>query len=432
MVASVTLSVLLGLLVAKPHNSFDLRVYRGAVESWAFHGDLYGFGMGQRHSGFTYPPFAALCMLPMVLLPLGTVTVINVLVMVASAASVVRAYSARLSCFAGWGGWFAVGVLLPPLLLLQPLRDTLTFGQINLELGALVVADMLLLERGSRWAGVGAGLATAMKLTPGLFIVFYLVSGRWRAAGTSLLTFGAVTLGAALVAPSTSWQFWTSTILDTNRVGSYDSATNQSVAGLLARLANSSDVPAVWVPIVALVVVGVLLSARRHFMTGDLPAAFVVVGLGACAVSPISWVHHLWWIAPALLVLVDRAIRAKSWIVAGMVVMVTLAFASGAPDIARVKAGHHHDSLGTLVGENLYGVFVLVMLLVLAGVRRRVGRELVMTAVPKALGHRSGQQLPAGGSGCLTRVDSDSKPSGALHKDPRGQLSAKQGGSAQP
>ena len=358
-------SFLLALLLTKPHNNFDLRVYRGAVDSWVFHGDLYGFGMGQRHYGFTYPPFAALCMLPMALLPLNVVVGINWLFILASAAFVVHTYAGRLPTFSEWSGRLALGVLLPPLLLLQPLRDTLTFGQINLELGALVVGDLLLLQRGSRWAGVGAGLATAMKLTPGLFVVFYLVSGARRAAGTSLLTFGTVTLGAAMLVPSTSWQFWTETIFDSKRVGSYDSATNQSLGGFLARLGNSSELPVVWLPVIGLVAVGVLLAARRLFIMGDLPTAFVVVGLGACAVSPISWVHHLWWVAPALLVLVDRAVRRHSRWLAGVAVLVALVFVSGSPDMSRVKSGHHHDALGTMVGENVYAVCLLLLLLVL-------------------------------------------------------------------
>ena len=36
--------------------------------------------------------------------------------------------------------------------------------------------------RGPRWAGVGIGLATAIKLTPGLFVVYLLLTGRRRAA----------------------------------------------------------------------------------------------------------------------------------------------------------------------------------------------------------------------------------------------------------
>ena len=66
---------------------------------------------------------------------------------------------------------------------LEPFRQTLSFGQINIYLGLLVLVDLLVLgRRGSKWTGVGIGLATAIKLTPGIFIIYLLVVGRWRAA----------------------------------------------------------------------------------------------------------------------------------------------------------------------------------------------------------------------------------------------------------
>ena len=51
---------LAALWLTLPHHSFDVRIYSGAVTHWLAGGDLYDFGLGQRHLGFTYPPFAAL------------------------------------------------------------------------------------------------------------------------------------------------------------------------------------------------------------------------------------------------------------------------------------------------------------------------------------------------------------------------------------
>ena len=70
---------------------------------------------------------------------------------------------------------------------LEPFRQTLSFGQINIYLGLLVLVDLLVLgRRGSKWTGIGIGLATAIKLTPGIFIIYLLVVGRWRAAITAM------------------------------------------------------------------------------------------------------------------------------------------------------------------------------------------------------------------------------------------------------
>ena len=360
--ASLTLSAAAVWLLALPHGNFDLRVYRGSVDWWVFHGDLYSFGMGKRHYGFTYPPFAALCMLPMLLLPLASVVVLNMAVIVSCAALIVRVVVARLPSLLGVDPWLLAGLLTPPLFLLQPLRDTLTFGQINIGLAALVTLDLLLLERGNRWAGVGAGLATALKLTPGLFVILYLVSGSRRAARTSALTFAAVTALSAAVAPSTSWTFWTSTLYDSHRVGSYDSATNQSFAGVLARLTNSAHVPAGWLPLVVAIAAYALWSARRLFLAGALLPAFTAVGLAAAVASPISWVHHLWWIAPALLILLDQGLRQRSRGRLLVVAVIGLVFVSGMPDVMRAPAGHHLDSAATIIGENAYGIALLILL----------------------------------------------------------------------
>jgi alpha-1,2-mannosyltransferase len=363
---SVVASLVAFRFLAEPHNSFDLRIYRGSVDWWVSHGDLYGFELGERRFGFTYPPFAAVCMLPMLLLPLDALVLLNAAVILASAVFVVRTFVARLPSFDGTSAWWTAAIITPPLFLLQPLRDTLTFGQINIELAALVVADMLLLDRRSRWAGVGAGLATALKLTPGLFVVFYLVAGAPRAARTAGLTFAAATGAVALAAPGTSRTFWTSTIFDSGRVGSYDSATNQSLSGVLARLANDVDVPRAWVPLVAVLAVYALWSARRLLTDGALLSAFTVVGLAAALVSPISWVHHLWWVAPGLLVLLDRGVRRRSSTDLLAVGVIALIFVSGMPDRLRASPGHHLDSLGTVVGENAYTAALLVLLVLLS------------------------------------------------------------------
>ena len=92
------------------------------------------------------------------------------------------------------------------------------------------------MRRGSRWAGVGIGLATAIKLTPGIFIVYLLVTGRWRAAAVATGTAAAATLLAAALAPDASREFWTEALWNTDRVGSLSFISNQSLQGVVARL----------------------------------------------------------------------------------------------------------------------------------------------------------------------------------------------------
>ena len=60
-------------VVEKPplHGFFDLRVYRGAVLWWLQGEPLYSFALGPGMKGYTYPPFAAVLLVPLTWLPDG-------------------------------------------------------------------------------------------------------------------------------------------------------------------------------------------------------------------------------------------------------------------------------------------------------------------------------------------------------------------------
>src|SRR5919112_4184156 len=176
-------------------------------------------------------------MAPMAFLPLGAVIVIATIATVATTALLTWWFVAPLIHRHGWTPWFAFAVALCLALSFEPVRETLTFGQVNTLLLTLVAGDVLFgLSEGRRWAGVGIGLATAIKLTPGVFILYLLVTRRWRAAGTAIGTAAAATLGAAAIFPDQSREFWTSPLCDTNRVGVLSYVSNQSLRGYLARL----------------------------------------------------------------------------------------------------------------------------------------------------------------------------------------------------
>jgi alpha-1,2-mannosyltransferase len=201
-----------------------------------------------------------------------------------------------------------VALAVPVVLATEPIRLTLGEGQLNMFVLALVLADVVAWRRGRAWCGTGIGIATACKLTPGLFIVFLGLVGRRRAAvlatGTAL---GATLLGFA-VDPGASWQYWTSTLWDTSRVGRLSNPWNQSVLGLLAHVSSPGPPDRLlWVLLDVGVAVLGLVRAVRVYRRGDDLAAVTLAGLTACLVSPISWVHHLYWVVPAVVVLADVA-----------------------------------------------------------------------------------------------------------------------------
>ena len=290
-------------MVEKPplHGFFDLQVYRGAVLSWLQGEPLYAFETGTGQKGFTYPPFAAVLMVPLTWLRDRPAEVLILLASVAVVVLVTWWLVAPVARRHGASPWFTVALAVPVVLAMEPIRLTLGEGQLNMLIFALILADVVALRRGRAWCGVGIGLATALKLTPGLFIVFLLLIGRRRAAVVATGTVAGATLLGFVVDPGTSWEYWTSTLWDTSRVGRLENPWNQSVLGLLAHVADPARPDRVlWALLAAGVAVLGLWRAVRVYRRGDDLTAVTLVGLTACLVSPISWVHHLYWVVPAV------------------------------------------------------------------------------------------------------------------------------------
>ncbi|MBM0277526.1 glycosyltransferase 87 family protein [Micromonospora tarensis] len=282
---------------------FDVGVYHGAVGHWARGGDLYGWTTHNGY-GFTYPPFAAVSMLPMAALQWYPTIVANLLLTVLAVAFLLRLLVDPVARRHGWTRWYALALTCCLLAGLNPVRDTVSFGQVNLLLVALVYLDLWLLERGSRLAGVGVGLAAAVKLTPAVFVGYLLVTGRWRAAATAVGSAAGATVLAVALAPDASRTFFTEALWDTDRVGRLEYVSNQSLLGMVARLDPVHPDRRLWLLLVAAALAVWTVRVRRAVRVGDERAGFALTGVVACLVSPVTWVHHLVWLVPALVVLV--------------------------------------------------------------------------------------------------------------------------------
>jgi alpha-1,2-mannosyltransferase len=202
---------------------------------------------------------------------------------------------------------------------LFPVRDEMRFGQVDLVLLALAVADCA--AREPRWPrGALVGLATAIKLVPGVFVVYLWLSGRRRAALTAALVALAVTLAAWLLLPQDSVTYWTSAIFDSGRLGPNSGTSNQSLRGLLLRAFLPVGLPGViWVVIAAAVALAGFTLVKRLARESREPAAaggqaspaaaggqispaaaggqvsmeaVAVTALVGVLASPVSWIHH--------------------------------------------------------------------------------------------------------------------------------------------
>ncbi|MEU4473291.1 glycosyltransferase 87 family protein [Micromonospora sp. NPDC023888] len=309
---------------------FDVGVYHGAVGHWVRGGDLYEWTTPNGY-GFTYPPFAAASMLPMAALAWYPTIVANLLLTALAVVFLLHLLVDPLARRHGWSRWYALALACCLLAGLNPVRDTISFGQVNLLLVALVYVDLWLLERGSRLAGVGSGLAAAVKLTPAVFIGYLLVTGRWRAAATAIGTTVAATVVVAALAPDATRTFFTEAMWDTDRVGRLAYVSNQSLLGVVARLDPVHPDRRLWLMLVVAVVLLWATRVRRAMRAGDERSGFALTGVAACLVSPVTWVHHLVWLLPGLVVLaastlpwppVDAAARRRARVgIAGYAVL---------------------------------------------------------------------------------------------------------------
>ncbi|MEV4257530.1 glycosyltransferase 87 family protein [Spirillospora sp. NPDC049652] len=288
-------------------DSLDFRIYRlggGVVTDGT---RLYTEQLAAHW--YTNTPVFALLSAPLSELPL---TAARVGWQLASLAALVWACASVLELAGRPVTRNTVAALVAAAMLLEPMYHTFFQGQVNLFLLALVLADVRAVARG-RTAGFGIGLAAAVKLTPGIFIVLLLVTGRLRAAAVAAGTFAAAVAGAWLVAPDASRVYWSGTFRDTSRVG-VTYISNQSPFGALSRLLGGDPARVQsWYPLVSVAVALLGLAvAALWARRGDWLAAVSVTGTTGLLVSPISWSHHWVWVLPALVLLLRDGRRVAA------------------------------------------------------------------------------------------------------------------------
>lgn len=254
---------------------------------------------------FIYPPFAALLSAPFALL--GT-TGSQVFWLVLNSL-MVMGVCYRLGC----KGWQLSLVAAAAMWLIEPMRVTLGFGQVNIFLMALVAFDLmpgprLLGEK--RWLPQGwlTGIATAIKLTPALFAVYLFLSGKVKAAFVTFGSFVAATLLGFLFLPGQSKVFWGRLIAgDSGLNTGMKYYTNQSVIGNWIRFTevNPDKIPFGGLVLAALVIVIGLVAAVLWHRLGHAGFAVALTAFTALLASPISWSHHFVWVLPLAIVLLN-------------------------------------------------------------------------------------------------------------------------------
>jgi alpha-1,2-mannosyltransferase len=316
---------------------------------------------------------------------------------------------------------------------LEPVFSNLRYGQVNAMLMLLVVADFALAGR-RRWPfGLLIGVAAAFKIVPGIFILYLLLTRRFRAAITSIVTVVVLTGLSFAIRPSDSIKFWFgSTFSNSDRVAGSEgvaSVYNQSLHGVAARFFGDSAGNVVYYLLALVVLVVGMGLARAAYRSGEEAAGVITTALTALLISPISWSEHWVWLVPVLILLADAARRkhARAPIVGpaipAAIVLVSLVWPlpgieegqggqviprSYLVDIAEAwKAGRH--GLVQLLASSVYPVIGLALLaggwLALRARRRSVAGSGPAEAAGPARRVSLGAQLSAASGPTVTGAE---------------------------
>lgn len=287
----------------------DLDVFRDA--GWAFlhNTPLYTEGFFS-HSGFRfiYPPFAAFLFAPMALVGSTTLQLLWTAGLVALVWWTLKIIYQRLDLTRP--GLIAAASL-GPVLVLEPFRSNFAFGQINIVLMALVVADLLGVIP-KRFRGFGIALAAAIKVTPAAFGLVLLLRRDLPSVARAFGAFIATVAFGYWLRPDSTVYFWTTEFFATDRAGDPSFFRNQALTGLIARFDLSEGAAkGLWLVGAALIVAGTVWAAHRFLRAGETVVAVALVGLASLLAAPIAVTHH--WVYSLFLVPLLVAPAYRRW-----------------------------------------------------------------------------------------------------------------------
>lgn len=370
---------------------------------------------------FTYPPFAAVLAAPLTLLSWRAAQWAWMAAMYA-ALLIIVAYSFRdLIRRTGRYAPITAGALAGGAAWLVPAYDQARFGQVGLFLMALCLADCC--TRSARWPrGMLVGIAIAIKLVPGVFLIYFLLTGRREAAANAMLTAAAAWLGAFALLPHDSADYWFGALLEGgDRTGAVNGTTNQAINGIVARLTPEGPLRSgIWLVLaLAMAYYGFRLARRTtlaadrlaggdrfvgtgrvggtdHLAAADrlagpdayslLLAGVAITGLLSVLLSPVGWIHHLVWMIAVIGALVGDGRDTRRCLVAAGV---WAYFLFPLPWLGTRLLGPDHSLIAVFFGrviQDLFGAAAIAMVAVLG--RWLVGR-LAERAVREDPSHRA-------------------------------------------
>ena len=346
---------------------FDVYVYWYALNNWFSGNSLYDWYAlpDYKMYPFTYPPFGAWALSPLTWFDYETAARLMIMAIALQTAVIVALVGRSLGW--SWGSAFAIAPWAAILVqqCLEPFTQSVGFAQVNTAMMALVMIDVAA-PPSWKGRGVASGLAAAIKLTPAIAVLIFLLRRQWRSAITMVATSLTVTLLSWVISPGESARFFFDAMWDPQRAGDAYYTSNQNLKGFVARALPENTWSIAWAITVALALVaavwlclriqaaatsvvtphvisddaapgplnaatpatGATASAALAAPAGDAVAttpaapvlpenlatlltAAVIMTLGLL-VSPITWSHHWVWGLASVVALIAVALRLKS------------------------------------------------------------------------------------------------------------------------
>lgn len=346
---------------------WDFMVFQEAGHAVLHGHPLYGalnrFGMY-----FLYSPFAGLVLTPLGLLGMRIAFALWNTLSVLVVTYVVWLLLGRVGAVDPGRRARATLLISPLMLVTSSVAENLWLGQINLLLLLLVLADVTGPSR--RFQGVGVGIAAGIKLTPLIFILYFVLTRRGRAAATAAGSFAVSILIGFAVLPSDSNAFWIHHLFTdvTRGTPTGSNAYNQSLYAELTRppFDQGSSVWLYWTLALTTAVCGMAVAVWAH-RRGHGDAGVLACATTSLLVSPLSWPAQWVWSIPIFVLWgvrarqrggrAERAALGAVW----LLTTITTYWA-----VLPFRTYSNHYDAGSRIFQNLYVVGGLTLLAVLA------------------------------------------------------------------
>lgn len=243
---------------------FDVYVYWYALNNWFSGNSLYDWYAlpDYKMYPFTYPPFGAWALSPLTWFDYETAARLMIMAIALQTAVIVALVGRSLGW--SWGSAFAIAPWAAILVqqCLEPFTQSVGFAQVNTAMMALVMIDVAA-PPSWKGRGVASGLAAAIKLTPAIAVLIFLLRRQWRSAITMVATSITVTLLSWVISPGESTRFFFDAMWDPQRAGDAYYTSNQNLKGFVARALPENTWSIAWAITVALALVAAVWLCLR-------------------------------------------------------------------------------------------------------------------------------------------------------------------------